>query len=170
MTTALFVPLFLGLLALAWADAAGAQPAATSLEALRPLADAASTVTVTDEDGREFRGTIADASATRLSLRVGREIRQFPAADVRTVRVRKEDSLANGAWIGALVGGGSAAFGFLDNECRDDPACYAAVAWCAGIGAAAGLGIDALVRDEATVYQAGPRPQAFRLGPMMGRG
>lgn len=172
MTSAWFRSAVLGsLIELASGTAAGAQPAA-SLEALRPLADAASTVIVIDAHGREVRGTIADASSTELSLRAGGTIHRFPAADVRTVRVRKDDSLADGALIGALVGGGSVALNFLDNECHDDPACYAAVGWCAGIGALAGIGIDALVRDEAVVYSAGaPRAsQAIRVAPLAGRG
>ena len=170
--TACFRPGYLGsLLVLAWAGAAGAQPAA-SLEELRPLADAASTVIVIDARGHEVRGTIADASPSQLLVRVGRTMHRFSAEDIRTVRVRKDDSLADGAWIGALVGGGSVAFNFLDNECHDDPACYAAVGWCAAIGAFAGLGIDALVRDEAVVYSAGaPRAsQAIRVAPLAGRG
>jgi hypothetical protein len=170
--TAWFRPGFLGsMLVLSWTGAAGAQPGA-SLEQLKPLSDAASTVIVVDARGREVRGTIADASSSQLLLRVGKTIHRFPAADVRTIRVRKDDSLADGAVIGALVGGGSVAFNFLDNECHDDPACYAAVFWCAGIGAFAGLGIDALVRDEAVVYSAGaPRAaQALRVAPLAGRG
>ena len=171
MTSAWFRSGAIGsMLVLASAVTAAAQPATAALEDLRVLEDTASTVIVTDRDGREFRGTIADASGSLLSIRRGRQIRDFQVEDVRSIRVRKEDPLGDGAVIGALVGGGSVALVFLDNECRDDPACYASVGWCAGIGALAGLGIDALVRDEVVVYPAAPRTQALRVGPIAGRG
>ena len=160
------------MLVLIWSAAADAQPDSASLEQLKPLADASSTVTVIDSQGQRVRGTLADASRSQLSLRVGREIRRFQATEVRSVRLRKGDSLANGALIGAAIGGGPAALMFLDNECHDDPACYQAVAVYAGLGALAGLGIDALVRDETVVYSAGaPRAsQAIRVAPLTGRG
>ena len=93
-----------------------------------------------------------------------------PHADAGGARVRKSDSLANGALIGALVGAGSAAPIFFDNECRDDPACYRALAAYAGIGALAGLGIDALVRDSVVVATpAAPRPRPLTVAPIVGR-
>ena len=151
------------------ASSAGAQPAASSLDELQPLAGG-STVAVVDRDGRTFRGTITEASATELLLRIGPGIRRFAANDVSAVRVRKRDSLANGALIGALVGGGLTALAFLDNECRDDPACYQAVAAYAGVGAAVGLGVDALIRDDVVHYAApGARtPLAVMVKPMVG--
>ena len=171
MTYARFRSGILGGILVFTGNTAAAQPATSSLDQLRVLADSASTVTVTDRDGREFRGRITEASGSLLALRSGREIRRFPAEEVRSVRVRKDDSLADGAVIGALVGGGSVALNFLDNECHNDPACFAAVAWCAGIGVFAGMGVDALMRDEAVVYSVEtPRRQALRVGPIAGRG
>lgn len=164
-----------GLLGLAFAMVSatvGAQPVAPSLAELKGLASAESRVTVTDTKGQEFRGTIVDASESMLSLRIGRDIRRFDAPDVRSVRVRKEDSLANGALIGAAVGGGLTSLSVLDNECRDDPACYVAVAVYAGIGALAGLGIDALIHGTVVAYSA-PPPGArhlFTVAPMVTRG
>src|SRR5687768_4820878 len=93
-------------LVLAWAGGAAAQPAASSLEQLKALVPAHSKVTLTDTQGHEFRGTIDDASESGLSLRIAGAIRRFDAADVSTVRVRKNDSLVNGALIGAAVTGG----------------------------------------------------------------
>jgi hypothetical protein len=154
-----------------WATA-DAQPVASSLAEVKGLASAASKVTVTDTKGQEFRGTIAEASESVLSLRIGSDIRRFDAVDVRSVRVRKEDSLANGALIGAVVGGGLTSLLFLDNECRDDPVCYSAVAVYAGIGAVAGLAIDALLHGTVVVFTA-PPPGAqhlFTVAPMVARG
>jgi hypothetical protein len=151
------------------ASTAGAQPVATSLEEVKALAGV-STVAVTDRAGRTVRGTIADASATELRLRVGPGIRRFDVADVGAVRLRKHDPLANGAVIGALVGGGLTALVFLDNECHDDPACYRAVAAYAGIGAAVGVGVDALLRDVRLIYAApvGAAPLALTMAPVVG--
>jgi hypothetical protein len=148
--------------ALMAATAASAQPAASSLEELKILGNTNSHVTVTNTKGQEFRGTIADASQSRLSLRIGSEIRQFEAADVRSVRVRREDSLVNGALIGAAVWGGGTSLMFLDNECHDDPVCYEAVAVYAALGALAGLGIDALIHRNFVAYTA-PAPGAQRV-------
>ena len=61
---------------------------------------------------------------------------------------------------------------FLDNECRDDPACYTALAVYAGIGALAGLGIDALIHRDVVVYTAPPpsAQRAFTVAPFVARG
>jgi hypothetical protein len=154
------------------ARTAGAQQIASSLAELKVLQSTDSRVTVTDTKGQEFRGTVVDASPAQLSLRIGSATRQFAAADVRSVRVRKEDSLGNGALIGLAVGGGLASLIFLDNECHDDPECYTIVAVDAGIGALMGLGIDALIHRHVTVYTApasGVRP-ALTVGPLIARG
>ena len=98
---------------------------------------------------------------------MGRELRCFDAVDVDSVRVRKEDSLANGALIGAAVGSGLTSLIFLDNECRDDPSCYASVAVYGGIGAAAGLIVDALIHRNLVVYAApSRRGPLLAVGPM----
>jgi hypothetical protein len=165
-------PGFVGLTFALICGTAGAQPVASSLAELKGLASGEAKVTVTDSNGQEFRGTIADASESLLSLRIGRDIRRFDAADVRSVRVRKEDSLANGALIGGAIGGGLTSLLFLDNECRDDPGCYAAVAVYAGIGALAGLGIDALVHGTVVVYTApaSGAQRRFTVAPMVAHG
>ncbi len=140
-------------LTLAWASGADAQGLASSLAELAELGHT-KTVIVTDTTGREFRGTMADASESLVSLWIGSQVRSFAAADIRSVRTRKEDSLANGALIGAALGGGLTSLQFLDNECRDDPVCYETTAVYAGLGALAGLGIDALIHASVVVYSA----------------
>ena len=158
--------------ALAWASEAAAQQTVASLDQLEPLRNSRANVTVIDTGGRQFRGTVDSASPTQLSLRTGRETRQFGVAEVRSVRVRREDSLINGALIGAAVGGGLTSLYFLDNECHDDPACYGAVAAFAGLGALAGLGIDALRHRSVVVYTAPASGTARRVAvaPVLGRG
>ena len=146
--------------------AASAQPVATTLDQLqRHVSDR--TVTVTDVNGHEFRGSLANVSESQLCLQIRRGLRCFDAVDVDTVRVRKEDSLANGALIGAAVGGGLTSLIFLDNECRDDPSCHGAVAFYAGVGAAAGLIVDALIHGSLVVYAAPSRKgPTLTMGPM----
>jgi len=157
-------------LPVAWASGASAQPAVKSLEDLKALG-AARTVTVVDDRSNQFQGTIADASESRLVLRTLGRMREFQAADVREVRVRKDDSLKNGAVIGAAVGGGLTSLAFLDNECHDDPACYKAVVVYAGLGALAGAAIDALIHGTTVLYHAPPRSdRLLTLAPMTGAG
>jgi len=164
-------PTLAGLVGLTlWAGIAGAQPVATSLADLQGLASGKTHVTVTDANGRELRGRVTDVSESRLSLRIGREVRRFDAADVRLVRARTEDGLGNGALIGAAVGGGLSSLMFLDNECRDDPACYTALAVYTGLGALAGLGIDALIHRTVVVYAAPPRPPRVAMIPLLANG
>jgi len=159
-------------LLLAWASGTAAQPAASSsLDRLKAVVPAHSKVTVTDTQGQEFRGTIADASESGLSLRISGAIRRFEVTEVRSVRVRTNDSLVNGALIGAAVGGGLSSLMFLDNECHTDPVCYQAVAVYAGLGAVAGLGIDALIHGHAVIYTARPRAQnRLAVAPIVARG
>ena len=153
------------------AGSAGAQQV-SSLEALQVLANTNTRVTVTDNKGQAFRGTVVDVSERQLGLRIAGAVHQFPVGDIRSVRARKEDTLRNGALIGAAIAGGLTSLVFLDNECRDDPACYAGVAIYTGLGALAGVGVDALIRREVLVY-AGPAPAAptvFTVSPFVVRG
>jgi len=149
-----------------------AQEVVSTFDELRPLQSANATVIVTDTNGQRFRGTIADASRTAVSLRMGSAIRQFAAANIRSIDVRRDDSLGNGTVIGAAVGGGLSSLIFLDNECHHDAACYTAVAVYTGIGALAGLGIDALIHRSVPVYKApGPgAPPVVRIAPLVSAG
>jgi hypothetical protein len=148
----------------------GAQPVATSLEQLKGLGST-KVVTVADRAGDAFRGTIADVSESSLCLQIAGKIRCFEAGDVDSVRVRKEDSLIEGALIGAAVGTGLTSLMFLDNECRRDTSCYAAVTVYGGIGTAAGLLIDALLHGTLVVYSAPSGKEArLKLSPMGPKG
>jgi hypothetical protein len=157
-------------LAVTSAAVASAQRVAASLEDLKSL-ESATRVTVVDMQTRRFQGTIADASESLLLLRIGSENRRFEAAEIRSVHIRKEDSLVNGTLLGAAVGGGLTSLLFLDNECRDDPVCYEAVAVYAGLGALAGLAIDALIHGTTVIYRAASRNERpLRVVPMTGGG
>jgi hypothetical protein len=152
------------------AGVASAQPAAASLADLKSL-EIATRVTVVDMQLREFRGTIVDASESRLLLRIASEIRRFDSAEIHAVHIRTKDSLVNGTLLGAAVGGGLTSLMFLDNECRDDPVCYKAVVIYAGLGALTGLAIDALIRKTTVIYSAASwRKRPLSVVPITGGG
>ena len=87
-----------------------AQGQAASFDQLSVLVRPGDKVTVTPTTGAPFSGRIASLSASELTLRVGKELRDLRELDVATVRHRRDDSLANGAAWGLGIG---AAAGFV---------------------------------------------------------
>src|SRR5689334_24834835 len=83
---------------------AGAQELAGSFDQLRVLVKAGDTVRVTDSAGEEVRGTLTDLSSSSLALRVGGTRRTFLETDITAIHQRRNDSLANGAKWGFVVG------------------------------------------------------------------
>jgi hypothetical protein len=144
------------------ASAASAQQTVASLDGLKILESTNTRVTLTDGSGQEFVGTVADAEADRLSLKIGRAVRQFAATDVRTVRVQKEDSLANGAGIGAAVAGGFMVLTLSSSDCTEG-FCWFAAGVYTGIGALIGMGIDAGIHRKVLVYSAPSARKAQRV-------
>lgn len=142
----------------ATASAALAQPAqGTNLEtALIP----GTTVWITDSAGREHKTRIVEVSGGVVTATAGENVRRFGAADVMQVKTRHPDSLINGALIGAGVGVASGLFVCRLMEpwevCFDSVGPLAAFA---AIGAGAGIGIDALIRGQRTIYAAPGRTQ-----------
>jgi hypothetical protein len=162
---------------------AGAPAAAqTEAERIRARVKEGQEVTVTDEQGREFSGRIATVSGDGLRI-----VSKNAAADLlygEIVRIgRPRDTLSNGALIGLASG---AAFGFAvmlseDNrscnpdaffDCSDPSASgYVVVtALTGGLGAAIGVGVDALIRSDGNLYQRGSTrmgvsPALFKGGP-----
>jgi carboxymethylenebutenolidase len=78
------------------ASVAEAQEVASSFEQLRALLKPGETVSVTDTDGRETTGTIADLSSSSLGLLIAGTRHDVPERDVKTMRQRRGDSLWNG--------------------------------------------------------------------------
>ena len=100
---------------------------------------------VTDAQGREVKGRILSLSTDEVTLEGGSR-RSFGAPDVSTIQLRRNDSLANGALIGLGVGGGLTLVACLVSVDSSDAGwCAAAAAVYGGIGAAIGVGIDALI-------------------------
>ena len=155
LTRALIV---LGLCVVAPA-AAAAQEVATTFQELRLLVHPGDTVTVRDVNGQEVSGKITDLSASALALMVDNRPREWRESDVASITQRRGDSLANGALIGLGVGGGLVAIAIAVAVNSDDydgdvsgGEVAAVIGLYAGLGAAVGTGIDALVRKRMVVF------------------
>ena len=140
-------------------------------------------VWITDDQGHETRGRIADMTADRLTVATGRERADVPYD--RILRIdRPDDTLANGALIGLVAG---APFGFLAVAAEDARSCdphvwfdcsnpsaagYLAVTgFMGGVGSAIGVGIDALIRREPNLYRRGASARLTMLtSPRKGTG
>jgi hypothetical protein len=138
-------------------------------------------VVVIDDQGRELAGKIDRVGADSLRLLVRDQPTDVRLADI--VRIdRPPDTLANGAGIGFGVGAvlGLTALALEDARACDpgvwfdcsDPsiASYVLVPLVTGgLGTAIGVGIDALVRRDRTIYQRG-RTVRTTVVPAIGHG
>jgi hypothetical protein len=145
------------LLVTAHATAASAQELAGSFEQLRVLVRPGDTVRVTDGAGDEVRGTITDLSSSSLALRVDGTRRTFFEKDVAAVYQRRNDSLANGAKWGFVIGAGLGVLGGIaiarEYESGGGGAFIPILGIVYGsIGAGAGAGIDAMHRSEQVIF------------------
>jgi hypothetical protein len=130
-------------------------PVARSFEQLQVLVRPGNTITVMDAAGAQVSGRLETLSSSLLSLSVDGTRRDFSEMDVDAIR-RRGDSLANGAWWGFGVGMGIAALAIATCvECfTDEPAWIgAAVVMYGALGTGFGVGIDALVRGQHTIYR-----------------
>ena len=136
--------------------AASAQELAGSFEQLRVLVKPGDTVRVTGGGGEEIRGTIMDLSSSSLALRVGGTRRAFLEHDVAAVYQRRNDSLANGAKWGFVIGAGLGVLGgiAIAREYESGGAAYIPILGVVygSIGAGAGAGIDAMHRSEQVIF------------------
>ena len=156
----------------------GSTPAVKSAEAetaeIRRRLKDGQKIVIVDDAGRKFEGQVAELKGDALTLRVGRE-----RTDVRYERIvrieRPHDGLGNGALIGLGLGAGLGLLGGLAAAGDDsgwgspdagDVALFG-TAVLGGIGAAIGLGLDAAIRREGTLYR---RQAAARvsLSPALG--
>jgi hypothetical protein len=116
------------------------------------------TVYVTDGQGRERQGKVRELSSASVTLE-NDGLRTFSASEVGLVLERAPDRLKNGALIGLGVGAGLGA-GLVAVICSEDE-CNAAgaamgFAAYAGIGAAIGTGIDALIPGKKRIVYRAP--------------
>ena len=147
------IPIVVVTLALACPTPALAQGPARTLDQLGLIASKGDRVTVSSQTGTRVRGRILEVGPDQLVIDTGHTVRAWSADELHEVRRSSGDSILNGAIVGAAVGGGLTSLLYLDNECRGDPACAKAVIVYAAIGAAAGAGIDALIRASPLIYR-----------------
>jgi hypothetical protein len=168
-------------IALAVLFASSSALAQTDAENIRARVKDGQKVSITDDQGQEFKGRIGILSTNALNI-----VADGKSVDVpydRIVRVdRPNDSLANGALIGL---GAGAALGFIAVASADDNGdCSPGAFFCGdattgnyvagtflmgGLGTAVGVGIDALIHHNREIYRRGDRAHTT-VAPAMGRG
>jgi len=163
------------LLLCAGATRVAAQQVASSFDQLAVLVKPGDTVTVVDARGSETHGRIGTLSRDALTLVTASGPRQLGEADVVTVSQRRGDSLKNGAIIGAVAGTAYfvTALALLRDSDGGDvivPTAVAGGVLFAGLGAAAGVGIDALISRRQVIYQKPVGRRSFNVSPVVGRG
>ena len=101
--------------------------------------------------------------------------RQLGEVDVATIHQRRGDSLKNGAIVGAVAG--TAYFAtmlaiFKDSDGGDVivPTAIAGGVLFGGMGAAAGVGLDALISRRQVIYAKSVGRSRATVSPMFGRG
>jgi hypothetical protein len=140
------------------------QGVASSFDQLTVLVKPGDKITVIEVTGRESSGRIGTLSRDALILVTSAGARQLGEVEVATISQRRGDSLKNGAIVGAVAG--TAYFltmAALLNSADDGgdlimPAAVISGLTCAGLGAAIGMGIDALISRRQA------RPAAGSLG------
>ena len=128
------------------------------------------TAWITDSTGREEKARIVDVSGEIVTTSIGDDIRRLRTTDIMRVRVRRSDSVINGALIGA---GAAVASGLLlcsltetwDN-CRDDVGPMVRIG---AIGAGIGIGMDALIRGRKTIYETAQGSTRLHAAPIISR-
>jgi hypothetical protein len=153
----------------------GAQSAASSFEQLAVQVKPGDKITVVDATGSEASGRIGSLSRDILTLTTPAGRRDLGEVDVVEIRQRRDDSLKNGAIIGAVAG--TAYYVSMAALLRDsdggDVIIGTAIAGgvlFAGMGAAAGLGIDALITHKRVIYRKSGGDTRIRVSPLIGRG
>jgi hypothetical protein len=152
-----------------------AQGVASSFDQLGVLVQPGDTINVVDVTGKEAEGRIAKLSRDTLALLTEAGPRQFDEVEVATIRQRRGDSLMNGAIIGAVAGTAYAltALALLKDSDGGDVIVGSAIAGTvlfAGMGAAAGAGIDALITRRHVIYKKPAGENRVSVSPLFGRG
>ncbi len=152
-----------------------AQTIATSFLQLQVLVGRGDTITVRDPGGIDTTGKIDSLSPASLILLTETGPRELRESDVASIRQRRGDPLRNGAVIGLISGAGvAAALAALSGAMSDgdtltvgDVAAFVGV--YSGLGAAIGVGVDALIVSRQVIYEK-PRTGSFTIAPLMAPG
>lgn len=170
MTRHAWTVLFAVIGILATAPTGFAQEAtAASFDALVERIRIGQSIWVTDQAGREVRGTLERLTNNGLVLKAD-GLEAFAVPEIRRVRARKFDSLKNGALVGLGIGG-TMATAWCIGAAADDSGDIDARVECAegftvfpGLGALIGLAVDAAIPGRVhVVYEAPRRGVASRM-------
>jgi hypothetical protein len=128
------------------------------------------TIWITATDEREVKTRIAHLSGDSMATSDGHGSRLIRIRDIKRVRVRHSDSVINGALIGtgAAVASGLFLCSLTETlgNCADD---VGPIFRIGAIGAAVGIGIDALIRGRKTIYEAPHSSTRLRATPIVAR-
>jgi hypothetical protein len=149
---------------------ARAQELATSFDQLRVLIKSGDMLSVTDGDGKVFRGRMTGLSSSTMDLVAADGARRaLTEQDVRTIRMSRPDPLGNGAKTGFAVGAGLGLFGGL---AMSEEFGAAAITWMTlvygGIGSGIGVGIDALFSSTDVIFSRPAGKTTLRITPVLG--
>ena len=146
---------------------AQAQQLASTFDQLRVLIKQNDTLTITDTSGQRLRGKVSTVSSSRLVLDVSGTVREFQDSNVEEIRMRRPDSLGNGALTGMAIGAGLAVAAVASQASANELGWIPLVALVyGGIGAGIGVGVDALIERDRVIY-ARSTP-AISIAPMSG--
>ena len=151
------------LIVVAWSAIPAPTPAlaqqVSSFEQLQLLVKPGDKIEVVGTDGVSLKGKLDSLTPATLRLTTKNGFRDYAQKDALAVRQKRGDSLANGAWIGAVSGGGLAGLGAFaacgEGDCNGDSAGLVAtvIVVYTGLGAAIGVGIDAMINHRQTIYK-----------------
>ena len=149
---------------------ASAQTVAGSFDELAKILKAGDTVTVTESDGRQTKGTFSSMTNGFLTMGKGSTTRTFSQTSVTSV-VRRDSGLE-----GLLIGAGSGAVAgaiFVNSTCGGDPECTAIAAPLEYLtmipaGAVAGFLIDKYTWGD-RVYRAPGAKKSIAIMPAIGK-
>jgi hypothetical protein len=152
-----------------------AQGVASSFDQLSVLVTPGDKITVVEVTGREAEGRVGNLTRDALTLVTKAGPRQLSEADVAQIRQRRGDSLKNGAIIGAVAATAYMAtmLAILGDGDGGDVIVSRAIAGgvvFAGIGAAAGAGIDALITRRQVIYRHPAGKNTVSVSPVFGHG
>ena len=147
------------------------QTVATNLNELRLKVRAGDTIYVTTDDGEEHQATVVDLSASSLVIAADGSQTELSEARLRRIRQRVPDRLRNGALIGCLAGAASmtAVVKTLESpkgSCTGGCIATALLAY-GGLGALVGVGVDALHKGKATIYEARETRRSLVIEPVL---
>lgn len=145
-----------------------AQGIANSFDELRLLVRAGDKITIRDDAGAETVGRILSLSPASLALQVDGERRNLKEGDVATILQRRQDPLRNGALWGFGTATGLFVLAMAHVRCEGcGGVAVAAGLVYGGLGAAVGVGIDAMIVGPKIVYEKRPAAARFRLSPVL---